>query len=286
MSHPSSAGPRRYFWGNSLRQALSLAARHHQIAPEELGYRTVEKRHGFVRQPRRVLIEVDPAAPRRQAAGRRDTSSATFGSAAPAAPPSASSPSARRAGEARERGEAPARPPATRPAAARRAGPGYDAPVAPDEESALAATVATGRLLRFAGLELEVTVERLPERLDLKLSGKDEQRLRELGAPFLEHLGHLLPRLVKSLSGRLVLCRIDGAGIRSEREEELRAMALAAGASVVETGMATLLEPLGAADRRIVHLALADDDRLTTESVGQGVEKRVRVALAASNPAP
>ena len=33
---------RRYFWGQTLRQALSRAARVHQIAPEELDYRPVE----------------------------------------------------------------------------------------------------------------------------------------------------------------------------------------------------------------------------------------------------
>jgi spoIIIJ-associated protein len=141
------------------------------------------------------------------------------------------------------------------------------------------------RLLRFAGLALEVTVERQPERLDVRLSGADEERLRQIGAGLLDDLGHLLPRLVKSLSGKQVLCRIDGAGIRSAREEELRAVARRAAAEVLRTGQPVLLDPLPAVDRRIVHLTLAEDPRFSTESLGQGVEKSLRIALAGA-PGP
>jgi len=46
------------------------------------------------------------------------------------------------------------------------------------------------------------------------------------------------------------------------------------------SGEAVLLEPLSAADRRIVHLALVDDPRVTTESQGMGAEKRIQISPA------
>jgi spoIIIJ-associated protein len=282
-------GARRYFWGNSLRQALSRAARHFALAPEELDYRPVDKRHGFVKQPRRVLIEVDPASPRRSAG--------TASAALPGSPvaPTAPAPGRGRGAAARQverRSPTPSdvAPPraegSTRRSPTLSARAPAEAPVAPDAESAMAASVALAKLLRFAGLELEAAIEPLADRLEIRLHGAGEGRLRELGAGVLDDLGYLLPRLVKSLSGKTVLCRIDGAGLRDAREEELRTLARAAGERVLASGAPELLDPLPPAERRIVHLTLADDPRLTTESLGHGVEKRLRIALAEPGEAP
>jgi len=293
VSHPP--GPdRRYFWGNTLQQALTSAARYHQIPPDEIAWRAVEKRHGFVKQPRRFLIQVDPAAPRR-VAGSAPAPTAAVTAATPAklAIPQAAPPRETRPTPvvpavlteipARTR-QAPPEPPAAsadRPRrVADRGAPFAEPPSPPDEESALAASVAMTRLLRFAGLDLEATVELQPERLEIRLTGADEERLRQLGIVFLDHMGQLLPRLVKALSGKQVLTRIDGAGLRSSREGELQELAREAAARVLATGEPVDLEPLPAGERRIVHLTLSDEARLTTESFGQGVEKRVRIALA------
>jgi len=56
---------RKYFSGASLTQALLMAASHHQIDPDDLAYKLIEKKHGFVKTPRGVTIEVDPEQPRR-----------------------------------------------------------------------------------------------------------------------------------------------------------------------------------------------------------------------------
>ena len=60
-----SAARRRFFWGQTLSQALARAARHFGLAPERLAYRVRAKRHGYVKHPRAVLIEIDPDAPAR-----------------------------------------------------------------------------------------------------------------------------------------------------------------------------------------------------------------------------
>ena len=282
MSRPDGT-PRRYFWGNTLKQALTSAARYHQISPEEIAYRPVEKRHGFVKHPRRFLIEVDPETPRR-AAGAAPP-------ALPSAPAEAARPPAARAIEPAsrpERSSAPAPRPERRPErseerprrAPDRPPTPFEPPSPPDEEAALAASVAMARLLRFAGLELDVAVERQPERLEILLSGADEERLRTLGVIFLDHLAQLVPRLVKALSGKQVLARVDGAGLRTSREGELQDLAREAAARVLATGEPVFLDPLPAGERRIVHMTLADEPRLTTESLGQGIEKRLRIALA------
>src|SRR6185295_13537942 len=56
---------RRFFSGASLQQALVQAANHFHLDPEEIAYQALDKRHGFLKAGRKVVIEVDPEAPRR-----------------------------------------------------------------------------------------------------------------------------------------------------------------------------------------------------------------------------
>lgn len=261
-----SAHSRRFFWGNSLPQALMSAARYHGLPPEQLAFRLREKRHGFLRHPRRVVIEVDPQRPARAAE-------------APAAPVPAAA-AAKHTPHLRH-----SEPPRSRraPAAPLPTGEGgitAEPLLPPDEESELAASEGLRRLLALAGLDLAVTIERESERLQIRLQGPDEAALRRLGSSFLDELEHLLPRTIKGLSGRLVRCRIDGAGLREGREDELRKLAHETAVEVLRSGEDAVLGPLSPADRRIIHLALAEDVRLRTESFGSRPDKKLRISLA------
>ena len=62
-----SDSKRRFFSGDTLQQALVQAANHFRLQPEEIAYRQIEKRHGFTKVRRKVVIEVDPEAPERPA---------------------------------------------------------------------------------------------------------------------------------------------------------------------------------------------------------------------------
>lgn len=274
---------RRFFSGNALPQALMAAARYHGLPPEELAYRIYDKRHGFVTRIRRFIVEVDPAAPQRAPSKGRLAAN-------PPAPPSGpprrlTIPAATAVSPARrpeDRAEPRFAPP---PLAPRTQAPGHLEPfLPPDEESELAAAVTMGHLLALSGLELAVRIERQPDRLWISLGGPDEERLRELGEEFLDDLEQLAPRAIRGLCGRLVRCKVDGAGLRVAREEELRKLAERAANEVAANGVAVLLEPLPSADRRSVHLALVDDPRVTTESEGFGAEKRIRISPAVQLP--
>src|SRR5947209_9897967 len=60
-----SEAKRRFFSGDTLRQALVQAANYHDVDPDQIAYRSIEKRHGFIKTRRRVMIEVDPDHPKR-----------------------------------------------------------------------------------------------------------------------------------------------------------------------------------------------------------------------------
>ena len=269
---------RRFFSAPSLAQAVAAAARHYGLDPAELDYHVRDRRHGFVKAPRGVVIEVDPATPRRSP-GAPSAASAPLAAPIPAAapPPHAAPRTAGARRPVREPERAPERR-RERPRAAAAAGAEAETWAAPDADSELAAAEAAARLLRLAGLDLEARVARDAERIQVTLSGADEARLAELGRDFLDQLDQLMPRVVHGLCGRLVRVRVDGAGLRDERVRELRAMARAAAERLL-AGDADeeLLAAMSPAERRIVHMELAERAGIATESLGHGHLKRLRV---------
>lgn len=274
-----STAERRFFSASSLALAVAAAARWYGVDPERLDYRVRDKRHGFLKAPRGVVIEIDPSAPARV---EGEPATVPAGTPAPVRSTPGERDAERAAAEPGRRSAAGDR----RPERPERSGRGPRRPAqnsdserwtAPDADSELAAREACARLLRFAGLSLEPEVTRTAERLEVRLGGSDEPELARRGLALLDELEHLLPRAIHGLCGRMVRVRIEGAGLRAARERQLIDLAEAAAARVLGGGPAELLEALGPAERRIVHLSLVDRAGVATESLGDGHLKRLRI---------
>jgi spoIIIJ-associated protein len=69
--------------------------------------------------------------------------------------------------------------------------------------------------------------------------------------------------------------RVDVAGYRARRKEALERFAASVAASVKETGVAKALDPMGSADRKVVHDAVNDIDGVDTISEGEDAARRV-----------
>lgn len=421
MSEPK----RRFFSGDTLQQALVQAANHFHLQPEEVAYQTIDKRHGFTKVRRKVLIEVDPDAPRRPvgaavgvvarpapagapAAAAQATTGASDPASHPGAPapmspavgkqaeepsgwPSTMAPSAQSGQAAGELGRRPAgggaesgaprsvadvtplrgERPGDAPLGARRrqdeddrgapdasirqdrGGPGgrrregsdarhgahrgggdhgerrggdrggdrgrprwpsgafprerppglggdagggaagEDLVALPEKprsvaerypqaEGTQAAAAARGMelLLRIAGLDLTPRIYRGEERLEIDLIGGDTDWCFADDGELLMAIEHLLPRIIRSLSGEAVLCRVDCDNFHEIREERLRSLAQKVADEVRQRGRARTLVPMNPADRRIIHVTLADDPAVATESEGDGYFKRVTIRPA------
>lgn len=98
---------------------------------------------------------------------------------------------------------------------------------------------------------------------------------------------------------RDIFFSVDVEGYRARRVATLRSIAVRSADRVVRDGAAVELEPMPPSERRVVHLALAANRDVRTESAGEGKDRRVVVlprgmALAerrrpsrpASRPAP
>ena len=134
------------------------------------------------------------------------------------------------------------------------------------------------------GLQLRVTVKQGVAGEVLDIEGKDSELLQAQTGELLEALQHLINQVFgRSLTGsaRLV-CDVNG--FRATREAELQAMANLAANRVRQTGIAFTFEPMSANERRIIHLTLADSQDLSTESIGEGSDRKLRIVRKSSTP--
>lgn len=97
-------------------------------------------------------------------------------------------------------------------------------------------------------------------------------------------LAHILELILNRRAHRKITVKATFAEEKYSREEELRALARAAADRVAATGQPEGLAPMPARDRRTVHMALERDERVTTESAGEGPERHVVVYPARPHP--
>ncbi len=94
----------------------------------------------------------------------------------------------------------------------------------------------------------------------------------------LNSLQHLTGRIVSKRMGGYQRLTLDIGGYLLNRREILKQKALKAAERAKKTGRDIPLEPMQAAERRMVHLALADVDGVTTYTVGNGDMRKVCVS--------
>ena len=72
---------------------------------------------------------------------------------------------------------------------------------------------------------------------------------------------------------------VDAENYRERREDNLRSLALRVAQQVRNYRRSIALEAMPPHERRIVHIALADSKDISTESIGEGEERRVVISL-------
>ena len=82
-----------------------------------------------------------------------------------------------------------------------------------------------------------------------------------------QHLGEETVRVV-----------LDIERYRERRHNSLRELAMRVADKVASTDRSVALEPMPAAERRIVHVALSEHPRVSTESSGMGEQRKITIA--------
>ena len=305
-----------FFSGETEARAVLAAANHFGVPPNQVVFDRVEKRHGFVKR-RRVVIRVDPeqvgsgAGEEAEVETRQETAvEESPAGPAPSAPEDATpsleeeTPSLEEETPGLEE-EAPGLEEETpgleeetpgleeetpgleeeapgleeeAPVEVSATDEGSDQPDPDAEEILEIARSAFRQLLELADLEVSADMVLADGRLEVEIEGVDQELLVEDEGQVLLALQHLLPRVMYGRLGRIVPCHLDSGGYQQRKEERLRGLARRVAEEVVSRGGTRTLRPMNPADRRIVHITLADDPDVETESHGNGYFKRVNIS--------
>ncbi len=145
--------------------------------------------------------------------------------------------------------------------------------------------VMLAHLVRAMGFDAQISA-RLDENdqpnhrcVHVDVRGRDLSALVGRRAETLNALQSIATLIVGKQSGQFVQLVVDVEGYRARREKQLRQLAKRMADQVMKTGRRIVLEPMSAAERRIIHLALRDHPSVTTESIGEEPRRKVTIRL-------
>ena len=111
----------------------------------------------------------------------------------------------------------------------------------------------------------------------VEILGNDLSILIGKRAETLDALQYIARLIVGKEIGHGVNLTVDVEGYRSRREQNLRQMARRMASQAVKTGRKQMLEPMTAAERRIIHIELRENHEVTTESVGEEPRRKITI---------
>jgi spoIIIJ-associated protein len=125
-----------------------------------------------------------------------------------------------------------------------------------------------------------------PRPLLIDVRGEDLSLLIGRRGESLAALQYLTRLIVGKEIGTYAPIQIDVEGYRARRERQLRQLARRMAEQAVERDRTMTLEPMPAAERRIIHLELRHHARVYTESVGIGDQRKVTIVPRQAGDAP
>jgi spoIIIJ-associated protein len=127
------------------------------------------------------------------------------------------------------------------------------------------------------GLTLEATVEDTPDGPRVNLTGEEGEVLLRHKAEGLNALQHITSAIFRDELPDHQRVVVDCMSFRRDKDVELRQMALFLAEKAKRTGLEQKLGPLNAYERRIVHMAVAEQGLADTESIGDAAVKVVLI---------
>jgi spoIIIJ-associated protein len=135
-------------------------------------------------------------------------------------------------------------------------------------------------ILRFMNIHATVQV-RAHNPLTLNIHGINENLGLLIGrrGETLAALQLLVNLIVSHRTKHRMRIIVDAENYRERREENLRSLALRVAQQVRNYRRSIALEAMPPHERRIVHIALSESKDISTESIGEGEERRVVISL-------
>lgn len=130
-------------------------------------------------------------------------------------------------------------------------------------------------ILSRMSLDCPVTIEETPDTIILNIKGDGSGLLIGKRGQNLDAIQYIVNKAISKYADNRKMIVVDTEGYRKRREESLIALAANLAEKVKKSKKALTVGHMNAHDRRIIHLALQNDESLTTKSRGEGEFRKI-----------
>lgn len=123
--------------------------------------------------------------------------------------------------------------------------------------------------------DAQVTAQTEADRLTLSIEGGNAGILIGRKGQTLDAMQFLADKIINRKSEARVRVKVDIEGYMETRKANLKHLAYKMADKAKKTGRPATINQMSAQDRRIVHLALKDDNKVRTQSMGDGYYRRL-----------
>jgi len=134
--------------------------------------------------------------------------------------------------------------------------------------------ILEGILLRM-NLDCPLTVEETADTILLNIKGDGSGLLIGKRGQNLDAIQYIVNKAVSKYTNNRKMIVVDTESYRKKREESLTALAEKLAQKVKKSKKALTVGHMNAHDRRVIHLALQNDESLTTKSRGEGEFRKI-----------
>ena len=135
-------------------------------------------------------------------------------------------------------------------------------------------------ILSRMSFDCQVSVNETPEKIILTIEGDGSGLLIGRRGQNLDALQYILNKAINKSDNSRKMISVDSETYRKRREESLLELAQRVKEKVKSTQKPVSLAHMNAHDRRIIHLALQEDESLITKSRGEGEYRKIVVLPA------
>jgi spoIIIJ-associated protein len=138
-------------------------------------------------------------------------------------------------------------------------------------------------VLERMGISADIDVKEEEDRIVLEIQTSDSELIVGRKGVVVDALQHLVGKVAFAARGgeRGKPFIVDAGGYRDKHVSWLQSLAQRMAEKALKTGEVVALSPMSAHDRRIVHMAIAGIEGLTSRSEGEGDDRHITLVPAA-----
>jgi len=140
----------------------------------------------------------------------------------------------------------------------------------PDEDPAEVGVEALQQIIDTITSGAEITVTQKHKRIFFQVEGGNPALLIGKRGQTLDAIQFIVEKIINKSQKNRVRIQVDVGGYLEKRKANLRELALRTAEKASRSGKPCTIGQMNAHDRRIIHLALKNDKRIRTQSMGNG----------------